>query len=315
MRSAPDRPGADSAILCAVSFSRTLAIQLLGRQPNREAARDVALERELGEYWAQCLAAWPELEARPDDFAEHVGARLQSANVELESLKGIAFADLGLAFLALIGEPRALKDLSQRAQRIAARVVARGVGADLDELMFSLEGKLFDPLESKLAHFSGSGELDGWLSVLATRTWLNLKRDRRELPREPASDEAEAGLLGQAGERIDAQDPELAYLKELYREQFRAAFTQAAANLEPEQRNVLRAYYGRGSSIDVIAAGRGVHRATAARRVGQAREQLLAETRRLLLAELNLSRGDLESVMRLIQSQLHLTLSRVFAED
>ncbi|MGE3669169.1 MAG: transcriptional regulator, partial [Polyangiaceae bacterium] len=84
---------------------------------------------------------------------------------------------------------------------------------------------------------------------------------------------------------------------------------------EPEQRNVLRAYYGQGSSIDVIAAGRGVHRATAARRVGQAREQLLSDTRRLLIAELKLSRSELESVMRLIQSQLHLTLSRVFAES
>ncbi|MCA9642066.1 MAG: hypothetical protein KC492_15275, partial [Myxococcales bacterium] len=178
-------------------------------------------------------------------------------------------------------------------------------------------GKLFDPIDSKLANFSGSGELDGWLSVLVTRTWLNLKRDRREVPQEAVAVhvEPESSLLGHGGGRSDAQDPELAYLKELYKEQFRAAFTRAAANLEPEQRNVLRAYYGQGSSIDVIAAGRGVHRATAARRVGQAREQLLSETRRLLIAELNLSRSDLESVMRLIQSQLHLTLSRVFAES
>ncbi|MEZ4231497.1 MAG: hypothetical protein R3B89_20130 [Polyangiaceae bacterium] len=299
-----------------MSFARTLAIQLLGRQPERQLARDAALEQELAGYWAQCLEVWPELEPHSEAFAEHVSARLQAASAGREALSGIAFADLGLAFLALQGEPRALRDLSQRAQRIAARVVARGGGPDLDELMFGLEGKLFDPLESKLVSFSGSGELDGWLSVLVTRTWLNLKRDRRELPREALDEQAqaEASLLGEGGARIDVQDPELAYLKELYRDQFRAAFTRAAASLEPEQRNVLRAYYGRGSSIDVIAAGRGVHRATAARRVGQARERLLSETRRLLVAELKLSKSDLESVMRLIQSQLHLTLSRVFAE-
>ncbi len=300
-----------------MSFARTLAVQLLGRQPERSAARDAALEHELAEYWGECLQCWPELEAHSEAFAEHVCERLLAASVALDALKGVAFSDLGLAFLALRGEPRALKDLSQRAQRIAARVVARGAGPDLDELMFSLEGKLFDPLDSKLVGFSGSGELDGWLSVLVTRTWLNLKRDRREVPRaalDMGAESSEAGLLGQGGVRIDAQDPELAYLKELYRDQFRTAFGRAAASLEPEQRNVLRAYYGQGSSIDAIAAGRGVHRATAARRVGQAREQLLSETRRLLISELNLSRRDLESVMRLIQSQLHLTLSRVFAE-
>ncbi|MEZ4373556.1 MAG: hypothetical protein R3B07_22230 [Polyangiaceae bacterium] len=300
-----------------MSFSRTLAARLLGGEPERAAPRDLALEQDLAGFWAECSAAWPELEASAEDFAEHVAERLLRSGVTRDALEGIAFADLGLAFLALAGEPRALKDLSKRAQRIAARVAARGAGPDLDALMFALEGKLFDPLDSKLANFSGSGELDGWLSVLVTRTWLNLKRDQRELPRESIAVhvEPESTLLGQGGVRSDAQDPELAYLKELYREQFRAAFTRAAANLEPEQRNVLRAYYGQGSSIDVIAAGRGVHRATAARRVGQAREQLLSDTRRLLIAELKLSRSELESVMRLIQSQLHLTLSRVFAES
>lgn len=184
-----------------MSFARTLAIQLLGRQPERQLARDVALEQELAGYWARCLEVWPELEPHSEAFAEHVSARLQAASVGREALSGIAFADLGLAFLALQGEPRALRDLSQRAQRIAARVVARGGGPDLDELMFGLEGKLFDPLESKLVSFSGSGELDGWLSVLVTRTWLNLKRDRRELPREALDEQAqaEASLLGEGG--------------------------------------------------------------------------------------------------------------------
>ncbi|MCA9623291.1 MAG: hypothetical protein KC731_29930 [Myxococcales bacterium] len=296
-----------------MSFPGILAARLSGR----EAASDEALERALGRHWARCLDAWPELEPHAEPFAEHVGERLHGSGVAPDALDGVAFADLGLAFLALSGEPRALRELSHRALRIATKVVARGAGPDLDELMFSLEGKLFDPVGSKLVGYSGTGGLDGWLSVLTTRTWLNLKRDRREVPQDilaERTEPSEASLLGQEGARLHAQDPELAYLKELYTDQFRSAFSRAAQSLDPEQRNVLRAYYGGGASIDVIAAGRGVHRATAARRVGKAREQLLSETRRLLIAELDLSRSDLESVMRLIQSQLHLTLSRVFAD-
>lgn len=300
-----------------MSFARTLAGQLLRREPEREEARDVRLEQELAGFWQAGLRAWPELAEYAESFAEHCAERLAASQVASNALSGVAWTDLALAYLALQGEPRALRDLSGRAQRIAARVVARGAGPDLDELMFAVEGKLFDPLDSKLSGFSGVGDLDGWLSVLTTRTWLNLKRDNKEVPMEPslaAAHEVPGSAPGDLGVRVEAQDPELAYLKELYREQFRTAFGRAAASLEPEQRNVLRAYYGQGSSIDVIAAGRGVHRATAARRVSQAREQLLSETRRLLVTELQLSRGDLESVMRLIQSQLHLTLSRVFAE-
>lgn len=55
----------------------------------------------------------------------------------------------------------------------------------------------------------------------------------------------------------------------------------------------------------------GVHRATAARWVDAARETVLAGTQRELIRRLRISRSELASVIRLIQSQLELSLLRV----
>jgi hypothetical protein len=75
-------------------------------------------------------------------------------------------------------------------------------------------------------------------------------------------------------------DPEIEHLKRVYKKEVGAAFEEATAALAPEDRNVLRSYYGRSMTIDEIAAAFGIHRAAAARRVNGARDRLLAETRR-----------------------------------
>lgn len=74
------------------------------------------------------------------------------------------------------------------------------------------------------------------------------------------------------------RDPELEYLRRLYTHEFRLAFETAAAKLDAGERNALRAQYVHRLGIDAIANLLGIHRATAARRVANARERLLGET-------------------------------------
>ena len=74
---------------------------------------------------------------------------------------------------------------------------------------------------------------------------------------------------------------------------------------------MLRSYYAQKMTIDEIAAAFGIHRATAARRVNGAREQLLAETRRRLSEKLALYSRDLDSMFRLIESRLHISVGRL----
>lgn len=108
-------------------------------------------------------------------------------------------------------------------------------------------------------------------------------------------------------------DSEMAYLKGRYAIEVKAAFEEAARALDAEERNVLREHYAGKLGIDQLAAVHGIHRATAARRFASAREAVLRRTRQILTERLRLSHGELESVVRLVESRMHVTVERVFA--
>ena len=66
-----------------------------------------------------------------------------------------------------------------------------------------------------------------------------------------------------------------------------------------------------GIGIDELAAQHGVHRATCARWLEAARQQILVATQKELIDRLSLSRAELQSVIKLIASQLEVSLARV----
>lgn len=168
-----------------------------------------------------------------------------------------------------------------------------------------LAKKLPPETPPKILDYSGQGHLRSWYRVALVRALLDEQRRLRGEP-EASDDERILGLA--SAER----DPELQYLREKYTHEFRQAFEEGARLLEAEDRNALRAFYSQGLTIDQLAAMFGIHRATAARRVASARERLLANTRRVLMTKLQLSRAELESVMRLIESGLSLSVHRIF---
>jgi RNA polymerase sigma-70 factor (ECF subfamily) len=68
-----------------------------------------------------------------------------------------------------------------------------------------------------------------------------------------------------------------------------------------------------GSTVDQIATVYQVHRATAARWVAKAREELARKTRDALRKRLELSQSQFESVVRMIESQIDLSIERLLA--
>jgi RNA polymerase sigma-70 factor (ECF subfamily) len=109
-------------------------------------------------------------------------------------------------------------------------------------------------------------------------------------------------------------DPELDFLKVRYRAEFRAAFYETLRNLGIDERNVLRFHYMDGLTIDEIGAAYGVHRATVARWLARAREDVLEKTRRALSERLKVDTQEAASVIALIQSRLEVSLARLLAE-
>jgi RNA polymerase sigma-70 factor (ECF subfamily) len=152
-----------------------------------------------------------------------------------------------------------------------------------------------------LAEFAGRGDLRGYIRVSATRELIRaINRGRREESIEP--------LL----ERLDlAHAPELNLLRAQYGETVAAALRAAVEALDERPRALLRYSVAAGWSIDQIGALYGVHRATAARWLTAARDALGDHLRREVSTRLAIPIADVDSIVRLVQSQIDVSLTRI----
>ena len=179
-----------------------------------------------------------------------------------------------------------------------------------DELAQRLRVRLFLPREGAeptVASYRGQGALRRWFRMVCARTWINLAtRGNSEVP---ADEDFLVDLVG--GDR----DPELELIKKSYRQTFRRAFRTALSSLDDQAQGLLRGAFRDGLTVDALAKIHGVHRATAARWVVKAHEQLLAAIRQQLRDELRMSRDEIESMFALIFSRMDITLSGRVDDD
>jgi RNA polymerase sigma-70 factor, ECF subfamily len=256
--------------------------------------------------FSAATAHWPSAWVDKDTFAEYVADRAG----EDDNLSDEAVAALYLTCACVRGVAPAVKvfdtDYLPQAQRVAART---GLSADqIADVIQSLREHLLvgRPGGSpKLREYRGKGDLRGWLRVTTTRAALRARKKAAGA----RMDSEDAGLEARATD----DDPELSYMKALYREAFRAAFRAAVLTLDPKEKLVLHQHTVLGLSIDDLGAKHGVHRATAARWVQAAREKLLSGVRRELAREINVSPKELNSILKLVQSRFDVTMRRLLA--
>lgn len=86
---------------------------------------------------------------------------------------------------------------------------------------------------------------------------------------------------------------------------------EACAALEPRLRAALRMHLVDELTIDPIGVAYGVHRATAARWIQRAKDELAADTHRRLRAVLALTATELDRVAALVSSQLDVSRSQL----
>jgi RNA polymerase sigma-70 factor, ECF subfamily len=265
------------------------------------------IDQDLASLYARGRAAWPDIAVEVADFARFVGDRLEShAAARLDA------ATLYLVCACVAGDKRALATFDQRYIATLARGLPHlermGVSSeDVTQLLrirflFGEGGK-----PPRIADYTGASDVRAWLRVAAVRIAISLQRKHR---REDPDGEEALHALADAG-----PSPELGLMKEIYRAEFNTAFRAAIAALEPRQRNLLRHQALDRMSIDRIAALYGIHRATAARWVAQAREALVAGVRRRLQAELAVAPERLDSILRLIESRLDVSLRQLLPAE
>jgi RNA polymerase sigma-70 factor (ECF subfamily) len=245
-------------------------------------------------------AEHPEIEVSLSGFAAH----LEGLGVRCDTLA--LAADLYLAFGCLCGDAAALKTFDTRllpvVRRVAKRVGGEAMGDDIGQQVASHLLVNTTARPPAIGSYAGRGKLSSWIAVVSTRAATRvLRREGRRV-----------AVGGQRLERLGAPDGdlELAHMKARYQTAFAVAFQNALDSLTVRNRLVLRHHVIDRLSIDAIAQLRGVHRATAARWIQTARQQLLERTRARLMRTEGLTASEYESVTRLIRSQLDLSLQR-----
>ncbi|WP_394823941.1 sigma-70 family RNA polymerase sigma factor [Pendulispora albinea] len=257
-----------------------------------------ALEAELAQRLLRAREAHRGVALETETFVAFIARKVPAGKPALEGLRDLHIESLYLAYGCSIGNAAAMSIIEREYLPKLDPALAR-VGADTDrisEIKQRLRERLFTGTEARsprITEYSGRGDLVRWLRAVAVRIAIDLAR----------------GTSGPSDRDVDelvlqADDPELAHLKRLYRAEVAEATRAALTNLDTDHRNDLRLYYLDGLRLKELATLRGIGISTMSRRLQTARRALLDDTRRRLRAKLDIGDGDLDSILRLLGSRL-----------
>lgn len=270
---------------------------------------DEVLGATIATLRAAAIAAYPDIPVDETTFASELVRRLgKSATPQI--LAGVRADHVHLAIACLEGNEHATKHLDaeflDEIEHTARKM--RATQTQTDELRGHLRALLFVGTENRapaLHGYSGRGDLRSYIRVIATRELLRIiEAGRREI----VSPDGEESFI----ERLaSVTDVEAGYVRESYRPHLAESMRAALASLSEESRALLRYSLLDGWNVDRIGALYGVHRATAARRVAAARDELADAIRKDLSHRLSIPVDEVDSVVRLVQSRIDVSLSRI----
>ena len=235
-----------------------------------------------------------------DDVVAHVRAAIAAGASPAHA------ADLALAYAVGGGDPAATRRFDEHvASDLTAAV--RAIDTDpafVDEIAQRTRVRLVvgdgTPV---IASYRGTGPLRAWVAISARRMALNARRDAR--PDRQAPDDVLAEIVDRE------PDPELRHLRALYRSEFREALSSAIAGLPDRTRAILRLRFVEGLELAQIGRLYRVHESTASRWISGALEDIARITREHLIARLDVSAETADSVSRMVQSGLDLSVARL----
>lgn len=252
-------------------------------------------------------ATWPNVDLSLDDFARYFSAHAASdAPPETHA------ADMYLACACSLGNDAALVALERGALADVARAVATidSSEAFVQEILQATRERLLvraGGAPSKMAEYGGRASLRSWLSAVAVRWAIGVRRRKAEQRHEAFDADRD--------ERLARATPELEYLRGRYKAAFETALHRAIGALPPKERMLLRLNVVDGLSVDKLATLYNVGRSTAARWLAAARTALLEEAREALRRELGLSASEIDSLAADLRSQLDVSLLRLLEQQ
>ena len=250
------------------------------------------------------VAAWPGVNVELATYVAHVAGVAKTDDAA--GLEALHAEDLYLACACARGVAAAFAVFEGQVLRAVPASIARTTSAPqvVDVVLQRVRERLLvsvDGAAPKIATYTGRGPLGAFLRVTAVRLAYDT------LPGERAP--------RQSNDPDVPVDPELDYIKSTYRAQFVRAIERAIASLAPRERTAMALSLIDGLSTDAIGRMYGKDGATVRRWLGSAREQILAETKRLLREELGATPEELQSLFGILHSNLDVSIVRILKEN
>jgi RNA polymerase sigma-70 factor (ECF subfamily) len=266
------------------------------------------LERELADALSRAHAAWPALGLTATAFLTALGERFLAPEVTAEALARYHAGDLFLATACALEVPGAVPHFEAAYASHIATIIGRFQQPTTfrDEVHQLVRHRLFVARGARrpgIFEYAAKGELLAFVRVITVRIALDLLRAQQ------AAGEVQDDQLEQLPAAED--DPELRYLRLLYRGEFKQAFETAVRALPDRARTLLGYHLVDKLSIDKIAVIYDLHRSTVARQLERAKLDLIATTRAELKQRLQIDTSSFESVVRLIEGSVELSVERI----
>jgi len=246
---------------------------------------------------------WPTLPLPAESFIRHLAHHLPAGKAA-EVMRNLRGADLYLACACATEAPSALRAFEQHILRHIPARLGKVSPTLAEEVLQVLRERLLvgnGNTPPRIASYGGRGPLLTWVSIIAARITRELvgRDERHQLVAEPP--EELARLLAPS-------DPEYALLREDARQLLAESLRKAVAVLSEQERTLLRLHHFHGFTMDRLALIYGSSRSNVARKVADAREQLLERVRMELAPLLKQDQLALESLLGLVSSRLDISL-------
>ena len=269
------------------------------------APRDeTALESLLVSFYARGREAYPRIVLDERVFGRHL-ARCAS-DARARSLADVPAADIYLACACAAGVRGAATVFERKFGAVIRRAISRVLNTP-DERQ-EAEQRVWHHIfvdeargRPRIMHYLGQGPLENWVSVAAMRVAVSFVR----------AETAERRLRAKVVADTSVIDGEAIAMKDQLRDAFEAAVAEALARLEPREQLILKLHVVSGMTLEAISKSLGVSRQAVSKMFSRTREGILRAVETSLKRRLKISKTDLSSVLRLVSSQLDVSISRI----
>lgn len=261
------------------------ADRLLARATNRRSLNAETLTARLrAAIEKYVLKDEPSAEGGPlDRFLDGLHADDLCLVVACEQRDESAWGDLVQGFGATVRS--AARSASSNEEM--ADDLAQSIWAELHGLKARADGKV----AGKLAYYSGAGSLGGWLRAVVGQ--LAIDQHRRQARLVQTEEDSDLDKLAQDSDREEealsvfhsSPNPEAALAGELAAKDVEKALAQTIAELDDQDRLLVKLYYFDGLRLREAGAVLGVHEATASRRLTRIHVEVRKRVEQFLMKE------------------------------